>query len=278
VDSADAVRLVGILFRYTEALSGVAGRSLGARAVANQRIRILVEIHLDPGVTPGEVAQRLGMDRSVMSRHLTALVQDGLITRHRSSRDARVRQLMLTVKGAREIARFTEDLRAYFVEGAPYAKELLHLCNADPEAAAAQIARPPLLVAGALASAGVRVATAGDEALERLGLELDYHEKYALNFLCEVGETRPGPLASELGLSPQGTTELMERLERLDLIHRGPPPPGGDRRAVVVSLTTRGRSAAEATQSAIADHADHLAAAVGKTLAGSARPPEAPVA
>jgi DNA-binding MarR family transcriptional regulator len=55
------------------------------------------------------------------------------------------------------------------------------------------------------------------------------------------GPARPSVLAAEFGLAPRTITELVDTLERDDLVTRQPDPT--DRRALLVALTSEGEAA-----------------------------------
>jgi DNA-binding MarR family transcriptional regulator len=91
-------------------------------------------------------------------------------------------------------------------------------------------------------------------------------ELAALGELRHRGPLSPSALARRLGLASASVTSLLDRLELAGMVARQPHPT--DRRSLFVTLTDRGRAAAEATYgmfaadiaSAIGDaHPDHVA-------------------
>lgn len=58
----------------------------------------LPEIQRNPGQTQEELAQKLHVNRSTVTRHLTTLEQSGYITRTRSETDKRILQVYPTAK------------------------------------------------------------------------------------------------------------------------------------------------------------------------------------
>jgi DNA-binding MarR family transcriptional regulator len=59
---------------------------------------------------------------------------------------------------------------------------------------------------------------------------------------------RPGVLSEHLHIAPRSTTEVVDALERRDLVRRRPDP--ADRRATLVELTDSGATVGEAIRSA----------------------------
>jgi DNA-binding MarR family transcriptional regulator len=91
-------------------------------------------------------------------------------------------------------------------------------------------------------------------------------ESAALGELRHRGPLSPSALARRLGLASASVTSLLDRLELAGMVARQPHPT--DRRSLFVTLTDRGRAAAEATfgmfaadvASAVVDaHPDHVA-------------------
>lgn len=71
-----------------------------------------------------------------------------------------------------------------------------------------------------------------------LTVDLTMAQLKALLVLNNQGEARVGEIASQLGLSPNATTALLDQLETAGYSERRPDP--ADRRAVLVVLTPAG--------------------------------------
>jgi DNA-binding MarR family transcriptional regulator len=67
-------------------------------------------------------------------------------------------------------------------------------------------------------------------------------EMLALGGLAVDGPSTPSAMAARLQITTASTTELVDRLERAELVTRGPHPT--DRRKVLVELTDAGRGKA----------------------------------
>jgi DNA-binding MarR family transcriptional regulator len=70
----------------------------------------------------------------------------------------------------------------------------------------------------------------------------------ALSVLAREGDLRLSELAERLRIAPRSATEVVDDLQRLELVNRRPDP--DDRRAVLVGLTTDGEETAHAIQEA----------------------------
>lgn len=70
------------------------------------QFRLLRLVLADPGRSQLEIGQRLGIDRSTAAGIFHHLALRGLLTRHTSPDDARVKQLVVTAKGRKEHDRY----------------------------------------------------------------------------------------------------------------------------------------------------------------------------
>lgn len=66
---------------------------------------LLVACSLQDPATVSELAERLGMDRTTLTRNLKPLERDGLLEVHAEDSDARVRLIKVTAEGEAAIAR-----------------------------------------------------------------------------------------------------------------------------------------------------------------------------
>jgi DNA-binding MarR family transcriptional regulator len=76
----------------------------------------LFELSRTPGIDQVEVALRLGMSKSAVSRLLAGLERRDLLRRERSKDDGRARRLSLTAKGKRMAAEISRASLAFFDE------------------------------------------------------------------------------------------------------------------------------------------------------------------
>jgi DNA-binding MarR family transcriptional regulator len=121
---------------------------------------------------------------------------------------------------------------------------------ATPAPTAVRVERVALL-AGSLGSHATAAMTAA------LG-DMEITETRGVLVLCELarsGPLRPREIQAMTGLTSGGTTNLLDRLARLDLVARSHDLVEGDRRAVVVGLAPRGREVVEVVMGVFAQQA-----------------------
>lgn len=98
--------LAEAIVQASSALVGIAVRSVATVrdgvTVVQHRVLVLLETHR--ALSVNEVAERLGVDQSVASRHCARLEMLGLVDRSRSVRDGRSREVSLTAAGGRRLA------------------------------------------------------------------------------------------------------------------------------------------------------------------------------
>ena len=88
--------------------------------------------------------------------------------------------------------------------------------------------------------------SAADQLEERAAGALGVHRTAArcVELLLRNGPLSAGELSAKLGLSPSGTTPLLDRLEEAGTVRRVRPPEG-DRRRITIELTADGRAVAQ---------------------------------
>ena len=102
--------------RFYTRLAGVLQEGLLDSPFSLAEVRVLYEIANRPAPTAAEIGSALGLDEGYLSRILRTLDRRSLITRERSSSDARQRHITLSVGGRRAFAqldsRSNEEVRA----------------------------------------------------------------------------------------------------------------------------------------------------------------------
>lgn len=101
-------------------------------------------------------------------------------------------------------------------------------------------------------------ASAATRATPWLDLDLSLPQLKAIFALQHMGPVRVGEISHVLGLSPNATTAVLDRLEQHDLVSRQPDP--ADRRAVLVGLTRHGHEQVADLQSSNLRHLGDLLA------------------
>lgn len=141
-DTADALRHFN---RFYTRHIGLLEHSYLDSGMSLTQVRILFEIHEGTG-TAREIAHVLGLDEGYLSRVISRFSKQGLITRQRSTRDARRSDLKMTKAGAGQVAALIERSRSAInahiapLKGAGRgrlvaATQTIQQCLSDPDAA-----------------------------------------------------------------------------------------------------------------------------------------------
>ena len=221
-------------------------------------------------MSPSELVATLRRPRSTVSRGLARVLSSGLVERRADAVDRRRAALHLTSRGRSCIALFERSMSDFFAEAEPLVKEVLLLLGRETERLRRAHRRPAALeLADRLSAAGQAWGNDLLPRLRRFG-ETEKVDRYALMVLAQ-GWARPGWLSDELGLSPAGTTSMLERLEALGLVVRESGALDTDRRAVVVHLTPKGRRAARLQLDTFKAHQEQVLDAIAPTIGFAAR-------
>ncbi len=226
---ADVVRgSIGGLMRRTYALFGadtsdfVLMSALGSAAAESQV----------------ELAERLGINRTIMVRLVDRLEAEGYVTRRPNPSNRRAIVLSLTPAGSAALS----SMRASVSAGE--ASVLAGLSARERRRLHQLLAKLMPVPSIAVTSTGHLVAQAhfrlrrmGDSLLRPLGLRTRHFAS-----LGTVARLSPCPqrvLAEELGISEPAAAQVVEELVQADLVSRGVDP--SDRRRYALSLTSLGR-------------------------------------
>lgn len=230
---------------------------LGSDNTTNTDVRLLLAVHEAPGVTPSELAGRLDLSRSAVSRALRNLQADDLVARTRDPSDHRVRRLTLATTGLQRVTALQQQLEAHFNSAIG---EALQGCAASRERLPTPSERrvTPLDALGVLAVAGTAAALDATAAAEPFGIT-SHAGRFAVSLIAEHDGLRPTELASALRLTSGGASQLIDRLEAERLVNRDLGV--RDRRAVFVTLTERGERAAAAILDSFEPHVAAICAA-----------------
>ncbi len=267
LDDADGASLRAALLahRYSRGLNRVTDRWLGDQGTDNTDLQILLAVLAGDGMGPSDVVAAIGMPRSTVARGLARLQERGFVERRTQPVDHRRASLHLTPDGRRGIGRLERAMVDFFGEAEPLVKEFLVLLGHDPVVPTAPETAPRMLdlfwSMGAWGSAFGRDLR---PRMRRFGAD-GRIEQHALTVLGH-GRARPTQLADELGLSPAGTTSLLDRLEAAGLLVREAGALDSDKRAVLVRLTPRGRRAVRTLLGAFQRHQDALVEVLRRTL------------
>lgn len=272
--SRAALRAAVLHQRFTLDLARAAEVALGPSLTATLDVRLLVQLREADGLSATELVDRLGEPRSTVARALGRLRDEGMVLRGTHPQDARVAQLRLSAVGARRFEQYVAATAQAFRRHASTVEKALVLLGRDPQDAPGHpvtevlAAAQRLDEAGAALAADVRASVDPRECVEGV-------DRAALLVLAECGPSRPGLLATEVGLSPAGVTSLTDRLVVRGLARRDRGV-DGDGRAVVVSLTAGGSAAVGAYLEVFQRHHEAVAGALALALPHSTHELAAP--
>jgi len=105
----DAMTAIALLVRAQRLLVCAVGEAVDLPAPGQGLLRLLVQ---HDALTTGEIAAKLRVDVSVVSRQMSALVDLGLVERTVDAADRRVHRLCLTAAGREAHARVTAEFQA----------------------------------------------------------------------------------------------------------------------------------------------------------------------
>lgn len=91
------------LRRATRAITQVYDRTLAPSGLRATQLSLLVALTKTGGIPFTRLAAMLGMDRTTLTRNVTPLQRDGLVTQRHGS-DRRVKLLTITPRGSRTLA------------------------------------------------------------------------------------------------------------------------------------------------------------------------------
>lgn len=257
-----------LLHRYTVVLTEVAANSLGNDRTGNRDIQFLLTIQLAGPLSPTRLAQLTGASRNTVARSLERLSSAGWISRSPDPRDGRSVMIKLTPNGSRRIHVFKSLVSDLFVSEQPLVKEVLDIVDLDPDPSSLPASFSVDDAVIAMALAGARFVVDVRDALAPFG-PLDASDRFTLALLYARGTQRPGQLAEELRFAPSGMSGVLARLEDAALISRTHDHRPDDRRAVLVTLTPRGRSAANIMVEVCGQHAAEIGAALTLMLSAT---------
>jgi DNA-binding MarR family transcriptional regulator len=227
---------------------------------------VMAVIDEDGPVSQQQLAELLGMHRTMMVGVIDALERDGLVARTRNRDDRRSYALELTGAGEQALARTTPEIMETEREflGALSATRRARLVELLRALVSAERTRPlPGVLAdrpGYLLASAHRLSKDRFEAvLEPWGL--DAHGFAALIVLAELGPSSQQRLAEELALSGTMVVKVVDALESAGLAERRRSQ--SDRRINLVQLTEVGaeteRSVMEARAEIMGDITTRLA-------------------
>ncbi len=258
-----------LLNRYSIDLTHLASRTLGRSSTANREIQVFLAIAGSRGIAPSAIAASLGIDRSTTSRILHRFESESMVVRRTDPDDHRSARLALSAGGRRRLEAFSAALEEFFVAKEPVVGEVLASLAERPAPPEAGGALNPVEKVALLTEVGSRYTAEVAPALAAHGVS-DGTEIFALAEIRLVTEARPTDLMTHLQITSGGVSQLLDRLEREDLVHRGQARASTDGRCVGVTLTPRGAAATSVMLDAFARHLPSIGSALAATMARDA--------
>lgn len=91
------------LHETARAVSRVYAEEMRPAGLARSQFAILGHLQRSGPMAVSQLAERLYMERTTVTRNLRPLIRDGLVSRRPSPEDARVRRLAITARGRRRL-------------------------------------------------------------------------------------------------------------------------------------------------------------------------------
>ncbi len=244
---ADRRRALALMVRFSGELSTILPPPVAALANSNTMMRMFVNIDAHPGLTPSALADRLGADRSVISRNLAKLDTLGFVVRRVDSGDRRQVRVRLSSMGRRQLAAYSDSVARVLAPTSPLLDELLELLAGE---------EPPAVADPSPAIVLDQLSEVGNQAIERfLVIESAYgitnsRERFVLALAADGEFADTAGMANALknpqgalddaarALGDLGLANLTTRPDAAGTIHLSATPAGArlvDELAVAVS-------------------------------------------
>lgn len=235
--SAAAHALV-ILARVTVELSRLTPVPLREFGNSNAMIRVFMAIDERPGSTPSAIADRLRLDRSVVSRALRQLESAKLTTRRIDASDRRRVRVRLSARGRERMRDYTLAVAPVLREIAPLVDQFIVAIGASqrPESPSGHVS--PAVALDRLGEIG-GVAVAKFVDIERRYGVADWTQRFALWAVCDR-VTDAAAISEVLGIASEDADHALQELARAGLIVADGA--GAERDLARFEPTARGRS------------------------------------
>ncbi|MCI2956310.1 winged helix DNA-binding protein [Agromyces atrinae] len=257
MDATEQVRAMAMLGQFNDGMTRVFDTAFGTEWAEIEDILVITAVATDPAMTTRRLADVTGLQRRTLSRMISHLRSDGLVTTQPSADDRRAVHISLTVLGERRTSVLRTAISDFFRDCAELAQHLCVTLGPVAPPPAPEVLTDPVDLLRRFCEAGVAlvrfmpdVATHG---------QLAARQRAALVQITFQGGVRPSELSPSLGVSRAGVAYIIDQLcaKRLVTRVRGAVPE--DRRAVVLSPTEDGVDAVHAVMSGIEQQREALA-------------------
>ncbi|MTE21002.1 MarR family transcriptional regulator [Streptomyces sp. TRM43335] len=246
---AELTRHIGYTLRRVFVLLG--SDAAGADEAATRDFVLLDALADGDSLSQHDLAERLGINRTVMVQLIDRLEGDGRVTRTRNPRNRRSYVLSLTDSGRRAL----EELRRSVAER----DARLTAPLSEPERERFDLLLGRLLPAQAqpiprstsylVTQAHYRLRKVGDDKLAGTGLRLRHFGPLStINVHSSCAQRQ---LAEHLAITEPAAAQVVDELVRAGLVRRGRDP--RDRRRYALELTDRGRESLKTVERAVED-------------------------
>lgn len=240
-----------VIARFSDEMTMLVDAAMGSDWAENEEILALIALSDPVPPTTRQIAEVSGLHRRAVTRLVTRLVDDDLVTVLRDALDGRQVRVSLTAEGRQRVMTLERNLEAFFVEAHDDAAQVLALLGCRTRAVLRNDVRP-LGMLQWVVTVGVQLVDAieGPAARGRIA----GRQRAALLMVAAEPVLRLSELSPALGVTPSGATYVVDQLcDRGLLIRRRAEAPD-DKRAVLLEATGPGRDAAAGVYRAMERH------------------------
>lgn len=237
--------LIGLLGHFSHDLTAVVDNRLGSEWAENDEILTMLALRHDMGPTTRELADVGGMNRRSVSRLVSRLRHDGLVTTSSSPSDRRSVVVELTVQGKASFRALDREVGSLFEAHRGTAAQICDVLRSGPPRNGIQ--HDPLDLLELLVRAGAELASS---VVGAAGESMTGSQRTALVRIAAEPGIRPVDLVPALGFGRSGVAYVVDQLCAKGLVTRSRDAVAEDGRAVVLALTAEGLSAARSVNEA----------------------------
>ncbi len=257
MDATAPNRAMELLGRFNDEMTHAFDQVFGTKWAEIEDILAIAAVVVDRPVTTRRLSELSGLDRRAVSRMVSRLRTEGLVTTRASQTDGRAVEVVLTHRGEQRAAALRTSMTAFFRRSTEIAREISEgmLSARAPRVPAAPA--DPIELLRRVCEAGVAlVRFMPDAATEG---KLAARQRAALVQIATQGLVRPNDLAPALGVSRAGVAYIVDQLCAKGFVDRRRDALPEDRRAVVLEATAEGLHAVRTVMDGIEQQRERLA-------------------